>query len=289
TLPQTIRDFVSVIDNQNLLSMLFLLTYADMKATGVLSPIRVRFLEELFYRAEQALSEQLPEALDPERLRRYRSRPSPQLSDHRLSEEAIQGHCEGMPVSDLLNTAPDQIAAHVRMVEVLRTAGPLVEFPGDLGPEISVMTVCTYDDPQPGLLSRIAGVLYAHEIGVHAAQVFTREGAGAGEVRFDPQGQGRGPVPGRLGREAVSGGGRAPGAIALATLWLDFPGGALPPLKKLELETDLTAVLRGRSVDEVMAAHRKHLPPGIPPERVRFDNDLAEQHTVVELDAPDQP
>ncbi len=268
TLPQTIRDFVAVIDSPDLLSLLFLLTYVDMKATGVLSPIRVRFLEELFYRAEQALSEPPPasgypargaggpEALDPERLRRYRTRLSRQLSDHRLSEEEIRRHCEGMPVSYLLNTAPDQIAAHVRMVETLRTTGPVVEFPGDLGPEISVMTVCTYDDPQPGLLSRIAGVLYAHEIGVHAAQVFTRKG--------DP-------------------------AVALDTLWLDFHGRALPPLKKMELETDLTAVLRGRPVDELLATHRKHLPPGLPPERVRFDNDLAEHHTVVEIDAPDQP
>ena len=210
----------------------------------------------MVHRSEQALNERGPGVLDPERLRRYRSRLSRQLSDHRLSEEEIQGHCEGMPVSYLLNTAPDQIAAHVRMVEVLRTAGPVVEFPGDLGPEISVMTVCTYDDPQPGLLSRIAGVLYAHEVGVHAAQVFTREG--------DP-------------------------AVALDTLWLDFHGRALPPLKKMELETDLTAALRGRPVDEVLAAHRKHLPPGLPPERVRFDNDLAEHHTVVEIDAPDQP
>jgi [protein-PII] uridylyltransferase len=262
TLPQTIRDFIAVIDSPDLLSLLFLLTYADMKATGVLSPVRVRFLEELFHRAEQALTEPGAggaggaEAPDPERLRRYRTRLSRQLSDHRLSEEEIRRHCEGMPVSYLLNTAPDQIAAHVRMVETLRAAGPVVEFPGDLGPEISVMTVCTYDDPQPGLLSRIAGVLYAHEIGVHAAQVFTREG--------DP-------------------------AVALDTLWVDFHGRALPPLKKMELETDLTAVLRGQPVDEVLAAHRKHLPPGLPPERVRFDNDLAEHHTVVEIDAPDQP
>lgn len=256
TLPQTIRDFVAAIDSPDLLSMLFLLTYADMKATGVLSPVRVRFLEELFHRAEQGLNERLPEIPDPERLRRYRSRLSRQLSDHRLSEEEIRHHCEGMPVSYLLNTAPDQIAAHVRMVETLRASGPVVEFPGDLGPEISEMTVCTYDDPQPGLLSRIAGVLYAHEVGVHAAQVFTRLG--------EP-------------------------AVALDTLWLDFHGRALPPLKKMELETDLVAVLRGRPVDEVLAAHRKHLPPGLPPERVRLDNDLAEHHTVVEVDAPDQP
>jgi predicted ATPase/DNA-binding SARP family transcriptional activator len=35
--------------------------------------------------------------------------------------------------------------------------------------------------------------------------------AGAGEARFDPEGQGRGPDPGRLDAEGVSAGGRAPG------------------------------------------------------------------------------
>src|SRR5207247_2928340 len=59
TMPQTIRDFVAVIDTPDLLSMLFLLTYADMNATGVLSPVRVRFLEDLFYRAEQAGRERI--------------------------------------------------------------------------------------------------------------------------------------------------------------------------------------------------------------------------------------
>jgi [protein-PII] uridylyltransferase len=221
----------------------------------VLSPVRVRFLEELFFRAEAALGEQ-ETAMDEARLQRYRMRLTRQLSGHNLPPERIREHCEGMPVAYLLNTRPEQMADHIRAVEALRATGPVVEFSGEMGADITTITLCTYDDPEPGLLSRVAGVLYAHEVAIHAAQVFTRQG--------EP-------------------------AIALDTLWVDFHGRQLPPYKRAEVAQDLTPVLQGKPVTEVLAAHRKTLPPGIPPERLHFDNNLAEHHTVLELRAPDQP
>jgi [protein-PII] uridylyltransferase len=260
TLDATIRDFVAAVPSLDLLNMLFLLTHADMEATGVLSPVKVRFLEDLYYRAERALSEQSPITTDDERLHRYRRRLSRQLSEHHLSEERVQEHCEGMPVSYLLNTRPEQIAAHIRAVEALQNSGPVAEWGGEPGSPITTLTVCTYDDPQPGLLSRIAGVLYAHEISVHSAQVFTR----ATERDAGP-------------------------AIAIDTLWVDFHGRQVPPFKKMEVETDLLRVLRGQPVTELLAARHKQLPPAIAPTRVAFDNNLAEGHTVVDVEVPDQP
>src|SRR5262249_32662591 len=79
----------------DLLNMLLVLTSADMEAPGVLSPVRVRFLEDLYYRAERALGEQAPVSMDAERLRRYRTRLSRQLSGHHLAAERVQEHCEG--------------------------------------------------------------------------------------------------------------------------------------------------------------------------------------------------
>jgi UTP:GlnB (protein PII) uridylyltransferase len=57
----------------------------------------------------------------------------------------------------------------------------------------------------------------------------------------------------------------------------------------MEVETDLIRVLRGQPVTELLEAHHKHLPSAIPPSRVAFDNNLADGHTVVDLEAPDQP
>src|SRR5205814_9211097 len=61
------------------------------------------------------------------------------------------------------------------------------------------------------------------------------------------------------------------------------------PFKKLELEHALVAVLEGETVDEQLKRHRKHLPPALPPNQVRFDNEVAEHHTVLRVDVPDQP
>ena len=46
--------------------MLLLLTYADMEATGVLSPMKIRFLEDLYYRADAAMEGGQPPAATPD-------------------------------------------------------------------------------------------------------------------------------------------------------------------------------------------------------------------------------
>lgn len=256
TLDKTVLDFTQVIDSVELLNMLLLLTYADIEATGVLSPMKVRFLEDLYFRSEALLSGAAPPPdQSPEQARRYRSRVSRRLSGSSLTPDQIRDHTEGMPVSYLLNTRPEQIALHIRMVESLRGNGPVVEFENEPGAPITSIHLCTLERPEPGLLSQIAGVLYAHEIAVHGAQVFTRT---------------------------------AEEPIALDTLWADFHGREIPPMKRLELEQDLCATLKGGDVEEVIKRYRKQLPPAIPP-RIGFDNELADLHTVMEIEAEDQP
>lgn len=257
TLDKTIQDFTRVVDSRDVLNMLMLLTYADMEATGVMSPMKARFLEDLYFRADAVLSSGRP-AEDPsdDRQRRVKSRLTRQLATTSLTPEQIREHTEGMPLSYLFNTPAPQIALHIRMVDALRNNGPVVEFDNELGADVTMVHVCTLERPQPGLLSQIAGVLYAHEVAVHGAQVCTRRG--------DP-------------------------AIALDTLWVDYHGRGIPPFKRLELEQDLCSTLKGGDVEATIARCRKQLPPPIPPRRVRIDNQAAEHHTVVEILADDQP
>ena len=256
TLPKTIQDFTAVIDSRELLNMLFLLTYADMDATGVLSPMKIRFLEDLYYRADAAMEGGAPPVVTPDAARRFRSRLSRRLSGSNLTPAQIQQHTEGMPVSYLLNTPAETIALHIRMMEALQSGEPVVEFETEPGSEITSLHLCTLERPEPGLLNSVAGVLYAHEISVHGAQVFTRAG--------EP-------------------------SIALDTLWVDYHGRSVPPLKRLELEQDLSTVLKGAGAEEIIQRFRKELPPALPLQRVRIDPDLAEHHTVVEIEADDQP
>lgn len=256
-LEQTVLQFVETIHSVELLNMLLLLTYADMQATGVLSTLKVRFLLELYFRAEAVLSGPTPTAAStPERTRRVQSRISRQLAAANLTPEQILQHTQGMPVSYLMNTRPEEIAAHIRLVDSLPKTGPVVEFEQEMGEDLTTLHVCSIDDGRPGLLSRIAGVLYAHEVVVYAAQVFTRNS--------DPR-------------------------VALDTLWVDFHGRAVPPIKRFELEQDLIATLRGGDVEAVIARQGRREPPASPLIEVRVDQDVAEAHTLVEVEAEDQP
>jgi [protein-PII] uridylyltransferase len=238
------------------LRLLYLLTYADMAATGpgVWTAVAARFIEDLYYRSEAAMLHGLPDPDKDPDLIGYRRRMRQELSLHNLPTEEVETHCSLMPASYLLNTPLDEIAAHVRAVERLKTGGPVLDFFPGPGNEATVVTLCAYDDPQPGLLSKIAAVLYANDIEVHAAQVFTRES--------EPR-------------------------IAIDTLWTEFHGGDLPPLKRRDLERDLLSVMTGRlTAAELLKKKGKRVPNTSAP-FIEIRNDLSDRHSVVEVDAAD--
>jgi len=266
---QTVRDFVSVVDTQELLTMLFLLTRADMEATGpsVWTPVQSQFLEDLYYRAEAALAGRIPKSPTEPAMAAYRTRVREELSLHNLPAADVEQHCALMPANYLLNTPPAEVAAHIRAVRrVLTAGGPVVLFPGERGKGFTVLTICTPEEPRPGLLSKIAGVLYAHDVAVHAAQVFTRESA---------------PLPG-------SGQNSGP-RLALDTLWIDFHGKELPALKRQEVEADLVRVLSGReTIQELLARKNRRLGEGAPVRSISANNDLSDGYTVIEIRTPDQ-
>ena len=257
TLDRTMQDFTQAVNTPEMLNMLLLLTHADMDATGVLSPVKVQFLLDLYYRAEPIVNGNVASVTpEPGWERRYVARLSRRLSTTSLTPDQIRVYAEGMPLSYLLNTRPDQVARHIRMLESLQTHPSVVEFENEGGSAITSIHICTPEHPGPGLLSRIAGVLYAHEISVHGAQVFTRQS--------DPP-------------------------IALDTIWADFHGRPIPPFKCLELEQDLLAVLHDGDVQAVLGRYRKQVPAADRPSSLRFNNTLSDGHTVIEMRSDDQP
>ncbi len=262
TLDKTIHDFVAVVDNRPFLGMLLLLTCADMQATGVMTPMKLRFLLSLYYRAEALLApgaQALSGPENAERERRFRRRVSRELAAENLTPEQIAAHTGGTPVAYLLNTSPSQIATHIRMVESLlhqQDLAGVIEFDDESGSSVTTIHLCTTERPLPGLLSLVSGVLYAHDVRVHGAQVFTRSSAPP---------------------------------IVLDTLWVDHHGLPLPHPKRQEIEADLLAVLAGAAETDVIARRRKTLPSPVAPRRVAFNNDAAEHHTIMEIDCEDQP
>lgn len=252
-LDETIRDFVHTVDTIDRLNMLYILTYADTHAvgSGQWTEVKAAFLRELHRKAERSLmaSEAVEHA--PPDIGRFRRRLAKELSLENLPEELVTRHLNQMPATYLLNTAQEQIGLHIRMVQEAIKGVPQLAFQTPPDASVTELTVCAVDDPEPGLLAKIAGVLYAGQVAVHAANVFTR----SGEIK-----------------------------IALDTLWVDYRGRPIPPSKRAEIEEHMVAVLTGEmSVTGLLQRRRRT--EQTRPELVNLvvHHDLSEQFTVIEV------
>ncbi|MGC8667980.1 MAG: HD domain-containing protein [Chthonomonadales bacterium] len=262
-LDETIRDFTTVVNDLDRLHMLYLLTYADTSAVGagVWTQVKARFLMDLAHRAERFLSSE-EEAADDAELTRTRRRLLRELSVENLDPAEVALHVASMPAPYILNTSLAEIALHIGFVRRVQAGETVVEFQDERNGTYTEVTVCTRDDPEPGLLSKIAGVLYAADLDVHAAQVFTRvSAANDGE----------------------------PERIAIDRLYVDFRGRRLTPGKRRELATNLPAVLNGRtSVADLLQKRNKSPEVGGPVENLAVRNDLSDTFTVVEVSSREE-
>jgi [protein-PII] uridylyltransferase len=252
---ETIRDFTAVVDDPDRLQMLYLLTYADSSAVGggVWTQVKERFLRDLYRRAERALAGEEAEEFDDAHLTRMRRRLLKELSVESLPAEEVAAHVGGMPASYLLNTSLEDISLHIGFTRKALAGEPVIDFRDERGASYTEVTVCTLDDPEPGLLSKIAGVLCAADLNVHSAQVYTRVVEG---------------VP----------------RIAIDSLMVDFRGRQLTPGKRKEVSTGLIAVLTGQTgVGEILAKRRKSAQTGGEVERISVRNDVSDKYTLVEL------
>ena len=263
-LDSTLQAFTSAVGDIERLNMLYLLTYADTRAVGegVWTQVKARFLRELWQRASAVLSDEEPIGFDDAAIARARRRLTKDLSLENLPEADVSEHVAAMPAHYLLSQSLKDIALHIGFVRRVREGHPVVDFHGERDATYSELTVCAYDDPKPGLLAKISGVLAAADVNVHAARVITRA--------------------------------TAVDRIALDTLLVDYRGRQLSPGKRREVAADLTAVLTGATtVDALFAkrrapAHRRRpaADPTAPP-RVTADHDASEPLTHIEVAAPD--
>ncbi len=256
-LPETIREFIRIVNDPERLQMLYLLTCADTQAVGerIWTPAQAVFLQELYRRALQALEEGEPVSVP--NLATLRKRLMRELSRHPLPAELIEQHIQQMPAAYLLNTPSEQIMLHIHYIQRVREGkGPVIEFHQAQGSPYTELTICTFDDPQPGLLSKIAGVLYALDAEVSAARVLTRED--------EPR-------------------------VALDTLWITIRHRPLSPNQARVLEKALQRVLTGeQSVSELLREHGKDPDSPLQLRQLQIHDDASETYTVVDMQtAPD--
>jgi [protein-PII] uridylyltransferase len=172
---RTVNDFARQVGSIDRLKALYLLTFADMRAVApsVYNNWRDMLLSDLYIKTLKLLEQGDHEAVDPERrLALAMTAVREQLSSTNASAEEITNFLELMPERYFLTVPETDIIAHFEAMRALGQSRLVCRhrhFP-DL--EFSEFIVVTAD--QPGLFSKIAGVLTANYLNILSARITTR-------------------------------------------------------------------------------------------------------------------
>ena len=173
---KTIFDFARTMGNVTQLKMLYLLTFADVKAVGpeVWNPWKSSLLGELYVKTLNLLEESEKSGLERQDiqavLRRIHARIRRQLArDH--PPERVNHFLETMPDRYFLSTAEDVVPAHFELMERFQGEKAVTFVEHTPERDCSSVTVCTND--RPGLFAAITGVLTALHFDILNARIFT--------------------------------------------------------------------------------------------------------------------
>ncbi|MBZ5495900.1 MAG: hypothetical protein LAP85_05815 [Acidobacteriia bacterium] len=254
-----IQSVAEKIPGMDALRHLYVFTYVDTRAVAEKNWTSMdhRDLEELFRKVQSQLMGRSQEESDADIVegRIGEIRHTIARSGEPQSDEAVRRHCDSMPASYILNTPLDEIAFHIKLLAGLEAESVVLDLYNRPGDDYSELTVCAYDDPQPGMLAKITGVLYGCDADIQKAQVFTMN---------------------------------MPRPVVLDTLWIRSAGMQVSETRGRRIMTILKEVLSGgRTVDNFLRGAGKHPPAGIPLDSVDLRNDISEEHTVVHVIAGD--
>jgi len=253
--PRTVADFAATVADTERLRMLYLLTYADMRAVGpgVLTGWQAAVLYELFRRTLARLTggrEDKPNRTQlVERLR--------EVVKGEIGLQAVKAHVAMVPDRYVTNTSVQRMAEHLRLIARLESEAVATELfhHADLGS--SDLVVVTRD--VPGLFALIAGTLAALGVNIISAQIATRADG-----------------------------------IAIDTFQVNDPAGeAVTSAARFRRVLDaLRAVLVREQTVETLLERRQRAGRDAADDfarpKVSIDNRLSDDYTVVEVKCPDR-
>jgi [protein-PII] uridylyltransferase len=257
-----IIQFARQMEKSENLKLLYLLTYADIKAVGpeVWTEWKALLLQELYEKAFQVLERgDFKLEASGDRVRRVK-RAIYDLLVKDYPPQQVKDELQSLSTRHLLSYTPEIIAGHMRTLMMLSDTNHLVIKPvHEVEKGYTSCTVCTYD--VPGLFSMITGVMAANGMNILGAQIHTNN------------------------NEKV-----------LDILQVNSPQGFVITDENRwnRLDTDLRAVLEGEVRVSALVAKRHR--PGIltekakptVPARVDIDNEVSSDYTVIDIYAHDK-
>lgn len=172
--PRTATEFARFCETPVRMAMLYLLTWADIAAVSSesLSAQLESSLEELFAKS-RSLIEGPKQTLDAAQ---YRIQGVQRLKAAGRANQDVEALLQSMPTHYLLSTPVELFQDHAELVRRAQEGEINVLFQHRLDTQQTDMTVCMHDLPEPGLLSRILGILYAHDVNLHSVRVASTVG-----------------------------------------------------------------------------------------------------------------
>ena len=168
--------FAKSVRNVETLSLLYLLSFADIKSVGpdVWTNWKAMLLNELYLRTRSVLDKGEFKREKPEDRAKRLIQEVIQILKSKFPEERIREHLENMPYSYFLVFSPQKIAYHMKLIEKFRKGiGMDVIFhPNE---EYDEFTFWGFDEV--GIFSKLCGVIAASGINILGARIITRNDA----------------------------------------------------------------------------------------------------------------
>jgi len=268
--PGVIAEFAREVGNLENLKLLALHTFADSMGTSdtLWNGFKDSLLWTLYFKAE-AMMRGDTEFLVAQKAFMNRLRDEVRkLLPKTFAADEIDGHFEGLPARYFqLHNARDIVRdltlahrfMHLQLTEAERALEPVVAWQEERDRGYAAVHVCTWD--RAGLFAKVAGSLSAAGLNIFGAQVFTREDGIVLDTFYVAEAR-KGAIPGQESRSRFE-------KILLSVLTADF-----------DLDRAISQAPRYptlfRAGGERLAA------------RVRIDNTVSPDATVVDLEAEDR-
>ncbi len=169
-----IIEFAKRVGDIERLSLLYLLTFADVRAVGpdVWNQWKGTLFQELYFKALTVLERGTFEVEEAEvKYQRIKERVAEILRPEGVERSTVEDYFELLPHRYFLSNSPDTIADHIKILKSFGGMPYVMTVRQDTFREYTELIICTHD--MHGLFSMITGVMAANAVNILGAQINT--------------------------------------------------------------------------------------------------------------------